>query len=210
MAEPTRKMFVTNQNDGPVECLGMTFPNDQARREYFSGKLKEKLNDPEFRKIEGFPIGDDEDILALSDPPFYTACPNPFITRYVEQHASKTHAPHVAPYSQDVTEGKGDNSYYIHSYHTTVPPTAVSRLIDYYSPHDAIILDLFSGSGMTGVASTLVEGKRIWPILIDLGVAATFITYFHSVFRPTQHDLLLLEEAFRARTRLIVTLSCSV
>ena len=57
-----------------VECLGVTFPNDDARRAYFTQKLREKLKDPAFRKIEGFPIGDDEDILALSDPPYYTAC----------------------------------------------------------------------------------------------------------------------------------------
>ena len=31
------------------------------------------------RNIEGFPIGTDEDIIALSDAPFYTACPNLFI-----------------------------------------------------------------------------------------------------------------------------------
>src|ERR1039458_6435081 len=61
----------------PVECLGMTFPNDEARRAFFMEKLREKLKDPAFRKIEGFPIGEDEDILALSDPPYYTACPNP-------------------------------------------------------------------------------------------------------------------------------------
>ena len=50
MAKPTQKTFVTDQNDGPVECLGMTFPNDQARRDYFLGKLSEKLKDPEFRR----------------------------------------------------------------------------------------------------------------------------------------------------------------
>ena len=49
-----------------VECLGMEFENDEKRREYFLAKLSEKLKDPEFRKIEGFPIGSDEDILALS------------------------------------------------------------------------------------------------------------------------------------------------
>ncbi len=31
------------------------------------------------RNIEGFPIADDEDIIALSDAPYYTACPNPFM-----------------------------------------------------------------------------------------------------------------------------------
>lgn len=45
----------------PVECLGMTFPDDNARREHFLSILREKLKDPEFRKIEGFPIGTDED-----------------------------------------------------------------------------------------------------------------------------------------------------
>ena len=66
-----------------VECLGMTFGNEEARREYFLKILRKRLRDPEFRKIEGFPIGEDEDILALSDPPYYTACPNPFIEEFI-------------------------------------------------------------------------------------------------------------------------------
>ncbi len=33
----------------PVECLGMTFENDEKRREYFLKKLREKLKDPELR-----------------------------------------------------------------------------------------------------------------------------------------------------------------
>ena len=72
------------KDDGPVECLGMTFEDNEKRREYFLEKLREKLKDPEFRKIEGFPIGEDEDILALSDPPYYTACPNPFIEDFIK------------------------------------------------------------------------------------------------------------------------------
>ena len=31
----------------PVKCLGMTFENDEKRREYFLKKLREKLKDPE-------------------------------------------------------------------------------------------------------------------------------------------------------------------
>nr|HDM59098.1 hypothetical protein [Bacillota bacterium] len=58
----------------------------QQCREYFLEKLREKLKDPEFRKIEGFPIGSDEDILALSDPPYYTACPNPFIEDFIKHY----------------------------------------------------------------------------------------------------------------------------
>jgi hypothetical protein len=50
----------------------MKFPNDEARRAHFTEKVREKLKDPAFRKIEGFPIGEDEDILAMSDPPYYS------------------------------------------------------------------------------------------------------------------------------------------
>jgi len=69
----------------PVECLGITFENDEKRREYFLEKLREKLKDQQFRKIEGFPMGSDDDILALSYAPYYTACPNPFIEDFIER-----------------------------------------------------------------------------------------------------------------------------
>ena len=35
---------------GPVECLGQTFPSDEARREHYLKLLAEKLKDPAFRK----------------------------------------------------------------------------------------------------------------------------------------------------------------
>ena len=71
MSQSTHReqLFISPGSGGPVECLGMTFPNDQARREYFLEKLREKLKDSAFRKLDGFPIGKDEDILRLSDPP---------------------------------------------------------------------------------------------------------------------------------------------
>jgi hypothetical protein len=68
---------------GPVECLGQTLPNDDARREHFLNLLAEKLEDPAFRNQEGFPKGTDEAILAMSDPPYYTACPNPWLAVFV-------------------------------------------------------------------------------------------------------------------------------
>ena len=43
-------------DSGPVECLGQTFPSEQACREHFSKLLAEKLKDPAFRK-SGFPEG---------------------------------------------------------------------------------------------------------------------------------------------------------
>jgi DNA modification methylase len=140
---------------GPVECLGMTFENDEKRREYFLEKLREKLKDPEFRKIEGFPIGEDEDILALSDPPYYTACPNPFIEDFIK-HYGKPYDPHVAysrePMAADVSEGKNDPIYTAHSYHTKVPYKAIMRYILHYTEPGDVVLDGFCGTGMTGVA----------------------------------------------------------
>ena len=85
---------------GPVECLGQTFTTDQARREHYQKLLADKLKDPEFRKIEGFPIGTDEDILAMSDPPYYTACPNPFLGDFIKQYG-KPYDPTV-PYSREL------------------------------------------------------------------------------------------------------------
>jgi hypothetical protein len=61
----------------------LVFASDEERRAYFRERLREKLRDPQFRQIDGFPRGSDEDILALSDPPFYTACRNPFVEEYL-------------------------------------------------------------------------------------------------------------------------------
>jgi len=68
---------------GPVECLGQTFPNDDARGEHFLNLMVEKREDQAFRNQEGFPKGTDEAILAMSDPPYYTACLNPWLADFV-------------------------------------------------------------------------------------------------------------------------------
>lgn len=149
---------------GPVECLGQTFPSDEARREHFLKLLAEKLKDPAFRKIEGFPIGSDEDILALSDPPYYTACPNPFMDRFVEEHRthydSSTHYK-KEPFLTDVSEGKNDPIYNAHSYHTKVPHKAIMRFILHYTQPGEIVLDSFCGTGMTGVAAQLCGDRKV-------------------------------------------------
>ena len=143
---------------GPVEWLGQTFQTDQARREHYLKLLAEKLKDPEFRKIEGFPIGTDEDILALSDPPYYTACPNPFIADFIQQYG-KPYDPAVPyskePFAADVSEGKNDPIYNAHSYHTKVPHKAIMRYILHYTQPGDVVFDGFCGTGMTGVAAQL-------------------------------------------------------
>ena len=151
------------KSEGPVECFGQTFADDKTRREYFLDLLQEKLKDPSFRKIEGFPIGSDEDILALSDPPYYTACPNPFIEDFIKYYG-KPYDPSVPysrePFAADVSEGKNDPIYNAHSYHTKVPHKAIMRYILHYTEPGDLVFDGFCGTGMTGVAAQLCGDKQ--------------------------------------------------
>lgn len=147
-----------DSTSGPVECLGQTFSSDQARREHYLQLLAEKLKDAEFRKIEGFPTGSDEAILKLSDPPYYTACPNPFIEDFVHYYGTKYDSSasySKEPFATDVSEGKNDPIYNAHGYHTKVPHKAIMRYILHYTQPGDIVFDGFCGTGMTGVAAQL-------------------------------------------------------
>ena len=186
---------------GAVECLGLKFPSENARRQHFLSLLAEKLQDPDFRKTEGFPKGTDEAILAMSDPPYYTACPNPFLGEFVKCHGTPYDSKlkySREPLAIDVSEGKTDPLYKAHSYHTKVPHLAIVPSILHYTEPGDIVLDGFGGSGMTGVAAQWCgcapasyrhelemdwrrQGKATpkWGarrvILTDLSPAATFI-----------------------------------
>lgn len=193
------------EENKPVECLGMTFKNDDERREYFRNELRKKL--PDLKKIEGFPIGEDEDIIELSDPPYYTACPNPWMNEYVYIHRMKNKSGVVnEPLSVDITEGKNDAIYNAHSYHTKVPYKAIMRYLLHYTKPGDIVLDGFCGSGMTGVASEMCQdeglvmelltekysvdkvGKRN-AVNIDLSPAATFIAYNYNKKKTEAGDV---------------------
>ncbi len=58
---------------------------DDVTRVAYRERLRQYLQDPASRQAEGFPLGTDEAILALSDPPYYTACPNPFLAEILER-----------------------------------------------------------------------------------------------------------------------------
>lgn len=148
----------------PVMCLGMEFENDEARRAYFREELRKKL--PELKKIEGYPIGEDDDIINLSDPPYYTACPNPWLNDFIaewekekeqlEREGKRSENFEVTePYASDVSEGKNNPIYNAHSYHTKVPHPAIMRYIMHYTQPGDIVLDGFAGTGMTGVAAQM-------------------------------------------------------
>ena len=173
-----------------VECLGQTFPSDEARLEHYLGLLQEKLEDPEFRNQPGFPVGEDEDILRLSDPPYYTACPNPFLEDFVRHYGTPydvdLNGYRNEPFAADVSEGRSEAIYTAHSYHTKVPPKAIARYLLHYTEPGDVVLDAFSGSGMTGVACAMCSDEKTvaeiggkigarHAILCDLSPVATFI-----------------------------------
>lgn len=166
--EPTLDMgfdemdAASQQETGPVTVLGMTFSNDEERRAYFREQLRAKL--PELRNIEGFPIGSDDDIVNLSDPPYYTACPNPWLNDFIAEweqeklqlEAEGKRQPNIVvnePYAADVSEGKNNPVYLAHAYHTKVPYPAIARYILHYTEPGDIVFDGFCGTGMTTVAA---------------------------------------------------------
>ena len=157
------------KREGPVTVLGHTFENDDERRAYFREELRRIL--PELKKMEGFPIGTDDDILSLSDPPYYTACPNPWLNDFVAQwerekkqlvaEGKRVEEKLVTePYASDISEGKKNAVYGAHSYHTKVPHPAIMRYIMHFTEPGDIILDGFSGTGMTGVASQMMNNPE--------------------------------------------------
>ncbi len=197
----------------PVQCLGLTFPSDEARREHFTARLRAGLEelhqrlDVPFTTVEaaaahlaalehwpmgeeervrelaermqdagkgttllqrwkgevGFPQGDLDAILRLSDPPYYTACPNPFVVDFIRCHGTPYDAAepyHREPFAADVSEGKKDPIYNAHAYHTKVPHKAVMRYLLHYTEPGAVVFDGFCGTGMTGVAAQLCGDRK--------------------------------------------------
>lgn len=182
----SNSLFNPDNQNKPVTCLGRTFDNEEARREYFREALRNKL--PELKKIEGFPIGEDDDIINLSDPPYYTACPNPWLNDFIAQweeekrqlvKQGKREENRVVsePYASDVSEGKFDPIYMYHSYLTKVPHKAIMKYLEHYTQPGDIIFDGFAGTGMSGAAARLCESGKRKAICIDLSTLASFISY---------------------------------
>ena len=133
----------------------------------------------------------------MSYPPYYTACPNPFISDWLAglDRPSDDDRADPGPFAADVVEGKGNAFYKAHSYPTKVPHPAIMRFILHYTRPGDVVLDGFAGSGMTGVAAQAcanpdskvrqaieaelgtenIEWGARRAILGELGPAATFI-----------------------------------
>lgn len=181
----------------PESLLGhiVDGPDQSAETEAAREELQRRLSD--VRGLPGCPRGDDADIVAMSYPPYFTACPNPFIADWLAglDRPSDADYKDPGPFAADVKEGKGNAFYKAHSYPTKVPHPAIMRFILHYTRPGDVVLDGFAGSGMTGVAAqacanpepkvkkaieaelgaTNVQWGARRAILGELGPSATFI-----------------------------------
>jgi DNA modification methylase len=81
-----------------------------------------------------------------------------------------------------VSAGKNTYTYDAHTYHTKVPPQGIAELLQHYLPDGGLVLDVFSGSGMTGVAASALGYDSI---LNELSPAGCFIaSRFVSSVKP--------------------------
>ena len=174
------------------------FDRDFESPDYQAGRreLAERLDDA--RKLPGAPAGEADAILSMSLPPSFTACPNPFLEDWLKATTPSDYesAPYQdpGPFAADISQGKGHAIYKAHNFHTKVPHQAIMQYILHYTRPGDVVLDGFSGSGMTGVAAQacgnpergirdtieLSMGEVQWgarrAILQDLSPVATFIS----------------------------------
>lgn len=190
------QIAIFEQRDLRASATGDELKQDRARTE-----LKHCLG--ELKAIEGFPEGSDEAVLRHSLPPYYTACPNPFLRDAIPPEVENRPL-HRLPRSEDVSAGKNDPLYFAHYYATKVPHHAIVPYILAFTEPGEVVLDAFCGTGMTGVAAQacanpieVPEGARPGArrvILSDLGPAATFIAAVTNSLGRLQDYLPAIEE----------------
>lgn len=179
-----------------LEEVGLALGVSKAYMSYVESDER-SLTEPQAQKLSAI-VGIPSDLLLLSagrlpndvrqivdtDAASVTAT----VRQQLEQHAVlypvslTTALPPIAPRQralspekipERITVTKTKSSYRAHSYHTKVPPAAITPFIEALSQPGDVVLDLFSGSGMTGVAALAVGRSAI---LSDLSPAAVHIS----------------------------------
>ena len=117
-------------------------------------------------------------ILALSDPPYYAAYPNPELTRFIEQRKRRydvlTDDYCREPFAGHIAVRKDDSIYNAHPYPAKIPYASIVPYIEHFTQPGDIVFDGFCGSGSTGLAAQ-TAGR--YAVLCDVSPAATFIAY---------------------------------
>lgn len=105
---------------------------------------------------------------------------------YISEHAHPNGRDMVEEPFKDRVKGRRNTPpYNAHSYPTKVPPESIVPFIEHYTQPGDLVLDPFSGSGMTGIAAQLA-GRAC--ILNDLAVVATHLAFNHT--RPCSPERL--------------------
>ncbi|KCZ62140.1 hypothetical protein L53_12910 [Hyphomonas sp. L-53-1-40] len=165
---------IRNLLERDLSVIGITMPSIESALI----KLGAKRENGKWTYLAAQEGESDSDFLAG-----YLGCPEAYPKTSNPTAPSKS----IGPLS---TKGKKNSTYYTaHSYHTKVPPEAITPFLEHYSKPGDVVLDLFSGSGMTGVACALA-GRRA--ILNDLSPAAAHLAWNHT--RPC--DPTALKAAF--------------
>jgi hypothetical protein len=193
-------LFSTHKHvpDSAQKCLDKTFRNDAERLEYYRGGLRKALSSSEYRHRNDFPVADDSTLIDLSNPPYFTPCPNPFLETVIQCHtktSSSSDQYERDPFATDVSEGRGDALYNAHGYHTKVPHKAIMRYILHYTEPDDIVFDGFCGTGMTGqrlkalVTRLLTMGIFVIPMELPSVESEVALRSF-PIYRPSLASLL--------------------
>ncbi len=123
--------------------------------------------------------------LAMEAPQVPTGAvdkPVDFISGYIAAgselpRSKRIFTPDGPPEELSVPGGRNTAFYLAHSYHTKVPPEAITPFIEHFTKPGDVILDPFCGSGMTGVAAAQAGRKAI---LNDLSSVAAHLAWNHT------------------------------
>ena len=106
------------------------------------------------------------------------------LNEMLSRHRSPARVANSRP-AAGMSAGKNTYTYDAHTYHTKVPPQGIAELLKHYLPESGLVLDLFAGSGMTGVAAAALGMDCI---LVELSPAACFISReFTSTIDPAHY-----------------------
>lgn len=104
-----------------------------------------------------------------------------FVAGYLSDQplpVSQGSAAPLEPAASRLVPGSRNTALYTaHSYHTKVPPEAITPFIEHFTKPGDVVLDPFCGSGMTGVSAAL-SGRQA--ILNDLSPAAAHLAWNHT------------------------------
>ncbi len=187
-------------------CRGDAWPPQPAFAAHGSRRARrgEALVEPDEPEVVR-PRAQDPVLERLTSGNRFLTTPDATVASLVDRHR-KAAATARKPPPSGMSAGKNTYTYDAHTYHTKVPPQGIAELVRHYLPDGGLVLDPFAGSGMTGVATSVLGSDCI---LNELSPAACFIaSRFVSTFPASRLETALrrlLDELSQLRADLYTT-----